>query len=304
MKKNKIIIDTDPGVDDALAIAFAVKAKLTIKAICTVYGNSTIKNSTINAQSILEMINTDIPIYQGAGMPMRGQGKLAQSHGDNGLGGFYLKSNKKISKKSSLEYYRSILSESNAESITIVAIGPTTNIGQLIYKYPELIDKIDKIVIMGGVFGENGNISQYAEFNVYNDPYSLELILKSKIKEIIIIPANICRRVIFTKELFNSIDNPKLSSNLSKISEMYINYYSDNSEYGGFKGGVMYDLLTIALLINPNSFSVKKEKVIVETKNKNKFGMTEIVKGTSNCKVITDVKADELKELYIKVMNK
>lgn len=304
MKKNKIIIDTDPGVDDALAIAFAIKAKLPIEAICTVYGNSTIKNSTINAQSILEMINTDIPIYQGADKPIRGQSKLAQSHGDNGLGGFYLKSNKKVSEKSTLEFYRYILSKSNTESVTIVAIGPTTNIGQLINKYPELIDKIDKIIIMGGVFGEDGNISQYAEFNVYNDPYSLELILKSKIKEIIIIPANICRKVIFTKELFNRIDNPKLSSSLNKISEMYINYYSDNSEYGKFKGGVMYDLLTIALLIKPNLFNSKKKKVIVETKNKKKFGMTEIVKGSSNCKIITNVKVDKLKELYIKVMNK
>lgn len=304
MQNKKIIIDTDPGVDDALAIAFAIKASLPIDAFTTVYGNSTVDNSTTNILSILELTDSNIPVYRGANKPLKGKNKLAQSHGDNGLGGFSLTTNKKVSKLPALKYYQKIFSDSEDKSITIVAIGPTTNLGELIKQSPELFNKLEKIIIMGGVFNEEGNVTPYAEFNVYNDPYSLDLILKSNLPEIIIIPANICRQVTFTKDTFNKIGNPKLSKGLTEISRMFIDYYSNDPQYGGFKGGVMYDLLTISLLVNPNLFTLKKERVAVETKDKERFGLTKIVKGEPNCKVVAKVKVDELKDLYIKVMNK
>ncbi|MDH5533729.1 MAG: nucleoside hydrolase [Candidatus Pacebacteria bacterium] len=304
MQNKKIIIDTDPGVDDALAISFAIKASLPIEAITTVYGNSTVSNCTTNALSILELTGSNIPVYSGVDKPLKGKSELANSHGDNGLGGFNLKTNKKISKLSALEYYQEILNNSEDKSITIIAIGPTTNIGQLIKESPKLFNKVDRIIIMGGVFCEEGNVTPYAEFNVYNDPYSLDLILKSNLPEIIIIPANICRQVTFTKDIFNKINNPKLSKGLAKISKMFIDYYSNDPQYGGFKGGVMYDLLTTVLLVNPKLFTLEKRKITVETKDKEKFGLTRIVKGVPNCKVVTEVKVEELKKLYIKIMNK
>ena len=86
--QKEIIIDTDPGVDDALAIAFAIKAGLPIESINTVYGNSTVDNCTTNALAILELARGNVPVYRGADKPMKGKNRLAQSHGDNGLGGF------------------------------------------------------------------------------------------------------------------------------------------------------------------------------------------------------------------------
>jgi inosine-uridine nucleoside N-ribohydrolase len=302
MQKNKIIIDTDPGVDDALAIAFAIKATLQIDGICTVYGNSTVTNSSKNTLSILELVNSNIPVYEGTNKPIKGKNKLANSHGNNGLGGFYLQTNKKLNNKSALEYYQSVLSNSN--KVTVVAIGPTTNIGELLIKSPKLVNKIEKIVIMGGVFNEPGNISPFAEFNVFNDPYSLELVLQSDIKEKILIPANVCRKVLFSKMVFDEIKNKKVSKGLKQITDLYINYYAKDSQYGGFEGGVMYDLLNIAYLIKPDLFTLKKERVIVETKELEKLGLTSIVSGKPNCLVINNVDSESLTKLYLEVMNK
>lgn len=301
--KEKVIIDTDPGVDDALAIAFGIKARLPIESICTVYGNSTLENCSSNALTILELVNSDIPVYCGVDKPMKGINRLAQSHGDNGLGGYSIETTKKISEISAIDHYQDILSRSPKNEVSIIAIGPTTNIGFLIEKSPELVKKAKKIIVMGGVFGEKGNVTPYAEFNVFNDPYALDSLLKLSKAKVIIVPANICRNVTFNNDVFNQIKNPDLASGLSKISQVYIDYYSKDTEFGGFDGGVMYDLLAVALEVNPSLFTLQKLKVNTETEDVDKFGLTEIVTGEPNCEVVTSVDVEKLKKLYISVMN-
>lgn len=302
--KERIIIDTDPGVDDALAIAFGIKANLPIESICTVYGNSTLENCSSNVLTILEFINSDIPVYRGADKPMKGLSRLAESHGDNGLGGYSIETTKKISEISAIDHYQDILSRSSKNEISIIAIGPTTNIGFLVEKSPELVKKAKKIIVMGGVFGEKGNVTPYAEFNVINDPYALDSLLKLSDAKVIIVPANICRKVTFNNDVFNQIKNSGLASGLSKISQVYIDYYSKDIEFGGFDGGVMYDLLAVALEVDPSLFTFQKLKVNTETEDVDKFGLTKIVSGEPNCEVVTGVDVEKLKKLYISVMNR
>lgn len=304
MNKEKIIIDTDPGVDDALAIAFAIKASMPIEAITTVYGNSTVKNSNLNTLTILELLKQDIPVYSGAKSSMVGKTILATSHGQDGLGGFRLSTDLSIKDETALDFYKRILSDTPEGEIIIVAIGPTTNIGLLVRDNPELFAKVRQIIIMGGVFGERGNITDYAEFNVYNDPRALDLILKSGHQNITIVPADICRQVTFTKEVFNQIDNQDLAQGLAKISELYIDYYSNDEKYGGFEGGVMYDLLAIAILVDPTLFTLTEAKVKVEIEDDKRYGLTEIVDGEPNCHVVNAVDVERLKDKYVEVMNK
>ena len=303
MNKEQIIIDTDPGVDDALAIAFGIKAELPIEAISTVYGNSTVENCSTNALTILELAGGNVPVYQGAAKPMRGVNKLAESHGDNGLGGFSMDSGRRISEQTSLKHFQEVLERSEFGEITIVAIGPTTNIGELIEQSPELFKKTGTVIVMGGVFGEKGNVTPYAEFNVYNDPLALKMLLESKHPQIIIVPANICRQVTFIQEIFDKITNPELATGLAKISQVYIDYYAKDTEYGGFEGGVMYDLLAVALLVDSSLFNLEKVRVVVETTDPIKYGLTKIVSGNPNCEVATKVDANKLKELYVSIMN-
>lgn len=299
----KIIIDTDPGVDDSIAIAFSIKSGLPIAAICTVYGNCSTNESTENTLTILELVDQDIPVYKGAVEPLSGSARRAQSHGSRGLGGFTLPTKRKAQSISAVEYYQQVLTESEPQSVTIIAIGPTTNLGLLAQSAPELLQKAEKVIIMGGVFGQKGNVTPYAEFNVYNDPVALQLVLFCH-KNVIIVPANICRQVTFKKEVFDGINNKQLAEGLVKISEVFISYYSNKSEYGQFDGGVMYDLLATALEFDPELFQVEEASVNVETEDKERYGLTKLGEGKPNCQIVTSVNAEGIKKLYIDVMNR
>ena len=187
MISQKIIIDTDPGVDDALAIMLALSSRLVnVLGICTVYGNSSIENTTKNALSLIQIINQNIPIFQGVSKPIYGNFKPANSHGQNGLGNFELKElTKCIETESAIGFYIKTLDFYPPKSVTIVAIGPSTNLAILKILRPDLFTKIKELIIMAGVFEEEGNTTKYAEFNCYCDPYSFYEILKSEVKNLI-----------------------------------------------------------------------------------------------------------------------
>lgn len=295
----KIIIDTDPGVDDALAILLAISSKLNIIGITTTYGNSDIKNTTKNALSILQILNSNIPIYQGTSLPLIKKPIFAKSHGQNGLGGFSLKNiQRKIEDIAAIQFFINSLEKSKNKEIDIVSLGPTTNLALLKIIRPDLISKINQIIILGGVFNEKGNITSKAEFNVYNDPKALESVLSFDVSKILI-PINICRKVMFTLKDFNQINNKNISNDFKQITKIYIDYYQNNSKYGGFSGGVMYDLLAITFLLDPNLFNTEKRKISVDLN-----GQTKIRNGlTSNCDLVIKAKPKLIKKLFFNTVN-
>jgi len=295
----QIIIDTDPGVDDALAIFLAISSKLNIIGFTTTYGNSNIENTTKNTLSILQILNSKIPVYQGAEQPLIGKPIYAKSHGQNGLGEFSLKNLKRKTENiTAVQFFINSLEKNKNKEINIICLGPTTNLALLKIIRPDLISKINQIIILGGVFGESGNITSKAEFNVYNDPKALDIILSLDTKKILI-PINICRKVMFDLDDFNQIKNKNLSNKLKKITKGFIDYYKNDPVYGKFKGGVMYDLLTIAYLINPRLFKTENKFILV-----NQNGQTVIKsKNINNCQLITKVNSLGVKKLFIKSIN-
>lgn len=295
----KIIIDTDPGVDDSLALLLALASKLKIIGITTVFGNSNIDNSTRNALTIMEILKSNIPIYQGASQPLIKKATLAKSHGQNGLGGFSLKNLKRKSENiTAVQFLINSLEKSKDKEIDILCLGPTTNLALLKIIRPDLIKKINQIIILGGVFFESGNITSKAEFNVYNDPDALSSVLSFECKKTLI-PINICRKVTFTLEDFNKINNPKISSDFKIISKNYIDYYQKDPIYGKFKGGVMYDLLVICYLLNQKIFK-SEDKYIKVGSN----GQTEILKNQkTNCNLIMDVNPKKIRKLFFDTIN-
>jgi len=292
----KLIIDTDPGVDDALAILLAVKAKCNIIGITTVYGNSSVADSSRNALSILELCSApDIPVYQGAKKPLVGVATRANSHGDKGLGGFSMATDREIKETSAIDFLIQTLESENVP-IDIMAIGPLTNIAELIRKRPDLLSNINQIVIMGGVFGEKGNITEYAEFNAYNDPVAFDDVLSSAISKVII-PADVCRTVTFELDLSNRLKGTT-SEYLKKITQEYVNYYKNDEDFGGFSGAVMYDLLATAYLIDPSLFVVSSKKIRIKLEGHRK-GLTEENETGDVCKVAESVNSDSIKKLFI-----
>jgi purine nucleosidase len=300
----KVIIDTDPGVDDALAILLALRSHVSVAGIVTVYGNSSVHNSTVNALTILQLLNKRIPVYQGAAESLTGTITRAESHGSNGLGGFRLsKLRYEAEKKSALEFYISQLEQSKNKSVDILCIGPSTNIAMLSMARPDLCKKINKLIILGGVFDERGNISSYAEFNVFNDPLAFQKVLSLECEKIII-PINICRKVIFTKSDFDNVRNKRLQKNIQAITDLYIDYYTNDKEYGGFAGGVMYDLLAVVYLLSPDIFMVEKAFVSVVTRLSKKSGKTVLSrKGKENCSLVVRINEQEIKRAFFKYLN-
>ena len=295
----KIIIDTDPGVDDALAIMLACSAKLDLAGITTVYGNSDLENTTNNALTVLELMKNNIPVSRGADKPFLGRGKLARSHGTNGLGGFKLD---KLQYKTVSQTATEFLAEQFREGRkTIISLGPLTNLAIFIKCYPQLVKKIEQIIILGGVLNERGNISPFAEFNVYNDPFALKIVLDTNCSKVLI-PIDVCRKVYFLFNDFKRINNIRLQKSLQKITQIYIDYYQSNKKYGSFKGGVMYDLLAVAYYLKPALFKIKRTNIDVCLKG-SKFGQTYELLGDANCDLVFDVEAKQIKELFFSVVN-
>jgi len=300
----KIIIDTDPGVDDALAISLACFAQLPILGLTTVFGNSTIENSTQNALTILEFLKKKIQVYEGAGSPVMGSQTLAEAHGDNGLGGFSLPklSNKKAS-ENAVDFLIKAIEENPDKTLTIFVLGPATNIALLSQKRPDLIEKIKQLIILGGVVGEKGNMTPYAEFNALNDPYALKVVLDLPCYKVLL-PINICRKVFFASDDFNLIKNSKIRSIFKKITDLYIAYYVSDQEYAQFRGGVMYDLLVVSYFLQKKLFSEEDVYIAVEVEDKKRLAETRLEKGKKpNCILVTDVNAEEIKNLFFQTVN-
>lgn len=303
MNSRQIIIDTDPGVDDSIAIATACRAKLPIKAIAAVFGNASIENTTRNACTILQIMDSDTPVYAGAALPLSGSLLFPKSHGRNGLGGFRLSQlRKKPEKASAIEMYIHALSTAPS-GLTIVCLGPTTNIALLSRLRPDLIGRAAELVILGGVFGERGNMSPVAEFNALSDPLALAHTLALPCKKTLI-PIDVCRKVLFTREDFQKIQNPLLQKTFLKIAEVFISYYTSADEYAGFSGAVMYDLLPILYLLDRELFMFEEADVAVETSSPLTRGQTVKLSTRKNpCRIARSIDAQKAAALFHTVIN-
>jgi inosine-uridine nucleoside N-ribohydrolase len=293
-----LIIDTDPGVDDALAIMLAVFSDTPIRALTTVYGNVSVEQTTNNTLYILSQCNKNIPVYCGADKPLKGSGKRAQSHGTDGLGGCSKQTDARPQTMSAGTYYASI-----DRPFRLACLGPTTNIALAVEQSTAIQTYAQDIVVLGGAFSEKGNTTPYAEFNVYQDPYALDCLLKNNLP-LVLIPIELCRKVVFTTEDFAQIKDFRMRQILEDITKSFIQYYTSDPLYGAFSGGVMYDLLVIAYFLNPNFFTLEETCITVCTEKNNYFGQTRYEKNAQpNCRVATGVDAQKVKQLFFDTLN-
>lgn len=266
----KIIIDTDPGHDDAMAIMLAVKSGLfEIVAITTVCGNSTIENTTRNARYILKLLHReDIPIFSGASTPLVRPLIQAVVHGKSGLEGID-PSNKSMLSGDAVDNIIASIKKYPYE-ITLVALGPLTNIASAIQKDPMTMKKVTEIVSMGGAIKVPGNKNRVAEFNIFVDPEAADIVFQFPIKKTII-PLDACNHVQLTLSDFAAIKDKNIKKPLLKMVKPYINNIARSE---GVKAALMYDPLTVYFLINPNSAKTYSCNIKIETKSELTRGMT------------------------------
>jgi len=257
MNKIPLILDTDPGIDDALAIAVGTNLpQVDMKLITTVAGNIPIEKTTQNTLDLLALYQKDIPVAKGASKPLIKSLVLADNiHGNNGLGNVTLdKSNQSICPKDAIDTMAQVLEEST-EKVTITTIGPLTNLALFIQTYPNLLNKIDRVIVMGGGLSM-GNITSTSEFNFFVDPEAVNILFQSNL-DITIIGLNATSKAILTnKELLPLKTGSKAQQ---ALYQMFAFYQDGDFE----KGLAMHDVSVFAYLDNPDMFTIKEMKLTI-----------------------------------------
>ncbi len=257
----KVIIDCDPGHDDAIALLLASRADdIQILGVTTVAGNSELKNTCVNARKVLDYADVfDVPVHAGCDRPMmRPLYRLTGAiiHGEDGLGGPHIDSPKTaIEEKHAVDYIIDTLRSSN-EKIYIVAVGPLTNIALALTKAPDIKDKIERLIIMGGAVVDPGNITSAAEFNIYVDPEAAKIVINSGL-EIFLTTLDVSMKAVFTEKDIEELraQGDKVST---KVAELLDFFADTHVKHFGFRACPIHDALCIGYLIDENLLEYEK----------------------------------------------
>lgn len=261
----RVIIDTDPGVDDALALLLAMRSpELKIEGITPVAGNVPLDLTLANALRMVEIAGrTDIPVAAGAKVPLlRRLVTATYAHGENGLGGAVFPEPKtRPIDEPAAEFIRSIVRKYPGE-VTLIPIGPLTNIATALNLDSELAGMVRGIVMMGGSLS-GGNITPAAEFNIYVDPEAARIVFQSGIP-ITMVGLDATRKTSLTEEHVRTLEAAKnpVSQAAAKIGRNAIN---NNREHGFLVGPNMHDSLAMAAFLDPSILKFKEYYVDVET---------------------------------------
>ena len=302
MKKRPIIIDCDPGHDDAIALVLAFASeKLDVKAVTIVGGNQTLEKTVLNARKVLSYAGINVPIAKGADKPLMRDLIIApEVHGETGLDGPDLgEPTIDIVKEEAVELIAKIVSESE-EKITLVPTGALTNIARFLLAYPQLKDKIEMISLMGGA-ADLGNWTPSAEFNILVDPEAAKIVFDSGIK-IAMAGLDVTHKALIYKEdteRIRSVGN-KVAVMVAELMDFFEKFHMDM----GFEGSPLHDPCAVAYLINPDIFTTKKAKVNVETKGEHTLGCTvaDYNADVKNVDVLLDIDREKFIDMLVDAM--
>lgn len=279
MKQRKIIIDCDPGQDDAvmLLLALACPLEFELLGITTVAGNVPLDLTQRNARIMCELAGrTDVPVYAGCEKPMRRRLMTAENvHGKTGIDGVEIyQPSMVLQDKHAVDFIIETLLEAEENSITLVPTGPLTNIGSAIQKQPAILSGIKEIVLMGGAMREGGNTTPCAEFNILVDPDAAQIVMHCG-RPLTIVPLDVTHQALVTQSRIaqiRALDTPVATAIVGMME--FFNRY-DSEKYGS-EGAPLHDPCTIAYLLKPELFKGKLCNVEVETESRLTLGHTAV----------------------------
>lgn len=273
----KIIIDTDPGQDDAVAILLALASpqELDVLGIVAVAGNVGLTQNAQNALKIVELSGrTDVPVYAGAKGPLCRELVTAEHvHGKTGLDGPDLPTPKiALEAKFGPDFIVETLLAHAPGTITLCALGPLTNIALALQKAPEIAARIAEIVLMGGAYFEVGNITPTAEFNIFVDPEAADIVMRSGVP-IVVASLDITHKVLTTHDRLERIEALGNRTGEAVAKMLGFSERFDLKKYG-WEGAPLHDPCVIAYLLDPTLFEGRKINVSIETVSDLTRGMT------------------------------
>ena len=277
MTLRKIIIDTDPGQDDAVAIlvALASPEELDVLGITCVAGNVPLDLTSRNARIVCELAGKrDVKVFAGCDRPLGRDLVTAEHvHGKTGLDGPDLpEPTMPMAEGHAVDFIIDTLRDNAPGTVTLCPLGPLTNIATALQKAPDIADRIAKIVLMGGGYFEGGNITPTAEFNIYVDPQAADIVFKSG-APIVVMPLDVTHKALVTKarnDALRALGTP-VGIAVAEMTDFFERF--DKEKYGS-DGAPLHDPCVTAYLINPDLFKGRHINVEIETESELTMGMT------------------------------
>ncbi len=274
MTKRRIIIDTDPGLDDALAILLALASpELEVLGLTTVAGNVPLAGTAANALRLCELgRRTDIPVFAGCDRPLRRKPTTTLRHGETGLDGANLPPPAMALREGhAVTWLIDRVMGAAPATITLCALAPLTNVATALAEEPRLAKRLAGIVIMGGAGDGGGNVTPEAEFNIHVDPHAAEIVFASG-ADLTLVPLDLSRQVLVNEARIARIR--AIGSNVARAAAGMLEYYNSKAELAA--GSPLHDPCVIAHLLDPTLFSGPVVNVAVEVADGPRLGVTAI----------------------------
>ncbi len=258
-----VVIDTDPGIDDAVAILLALQSpEFDVRGMTTVAGNIGIATTTRNAGRLLAYAGrADIPVIAGAAAPLSRKGfDVADIHGDDGLGGVAFPEPVGPAGDDAVAWLAALLDENEAGAVDILALGPLTNIARLVTDHPSSARRIGQVIAMGGAVHEPGNIGPRSEFNMAADPEAADIVLRAGL-DLTLIPLDVTRKVRATREYTTALKTSGAPS--AVVSAELIDAYFQSGN--GRESRPLHDPCVMLQAIDATLFGVERLRLTVDT---------------------------------------
>jgi purine nucleosidase len=301
----KVIFDVDTGIDDAMAIAYAVNSQeLDIIGLTTCYGNVAVDEATRNTLAVLEKLDKKIPVFAGADKPLKRkprEGYAKHVHGEDGLGNVLdFEPQATVESESAVDFIINQVKKLPNE-ITIIAVGPLTNLALAIQKAPEIVELVKEVVIMGGAVFVPGNVTPHAEANIITDPESAGIVLSSGLP-ITLVGLDVTMQTLLPRA---NVDAWRNSG--SEVGEFFANmvgFYHDfyESSKPGIGGCGLHDPLAVGVAIDSSLVKTKYIGVDVITEGEEEGRTVPVAVGESKISVCTEVDAPRFLEHFLNRM--
>ena len=304
---HSIIIDTDPGQDDAIAILLALASEeLDVLGVCAVAGNVPLTLTERNARALVELSGrTDVPVLAGADRPLERPLVTAEHvHGRTGLDGADLpEPSLSLAGTDAIDWTVRTVMTREPGTVTLCALGPLTNVAAALQREPTLAARLQEIVLMGGGYFEGGNITPMAEFNVYVDPEAADIVFRSGAR-ITMAPLDVTHKALMSRAFIDRLD--ALGTATGRASAGMLGFYErfDVEKYGT-GGGPLHDPCVIAWLLRPNLFKGRDCSVQIETQSELCRGATVVdwwnvwPHESANAHVLNEIDADGFFDLIV-----
>lgn len=290
-----IILDVDTGVDDALAIAYAARSpEIELLGLTTTFGNITVEEAARNSLIVLEKLGrSDVPVYQGSAQPLR-RTKTEYPrhiHGEQGLGGAPLVQPRAAKAEGDAADFIIEQVRSRPRELTLVLVGPLTNLARAVEKSPEIAGLVNRVVIMGGAVRAPGNVSPYAEANIYSDPEAADIVFRAGFP-LTVVGLDVTMKTLLPRTIVRQWRETRgeLGKFFADMTEFYIDFYEQG--YPGIGGCALHDPLAIGVVIDPSFVTVEEMRVKVVTEGEELARTAEVPGEQPNVRVCVGVDAE------------